>query len=107
DHVAAILGRMVEVDMQVALRLQRNVYEAVLRQLLEHVIEKADPGRDFGGAATVESDAALDPRLLGVALDRRDPHLMSPSRCPRTESRGPGRRLLTRSAQIHHRAAGP
>ena len=49
------------------------------RELFEHMVEKADPGRDLGGADAVEIDAALDLRLLGVALDRRDlSHSMLP-----------------------------
>src|SRR5207245_7415504 len=42
------------------------------------MVEKADTGRNLGRAAAVERDPALDPRLLGVALDRRDPHGCSP-----------------------------
>ena len=61
------------------LRLQRDVDQAVLGELLEHVVEKADAGRDLGRAGAVEIDPALDPRLLGVALDRRDPHAASPA----------------------------
>ena len=55
-----------------------EVDQAVLGQLLQHVVEKADAGRDLGRAGAVEIDPALDPRLLGVALDRRDPHRISP-----------------------------
>ena len=51
-----------------------EVDQAVLGKLLEHVIEKADAGRDLGGAGAVEIDPAGDLRLLGVAFDRRHPH---------------------------------
>ena len=48
DDVAGVLGGVVEVDVQVALGLQRDVDQAVPGELLEHVVEKADPGRDLG-----------------------------------------------------------
>ena len=63
-----------KIDVQIADRLQCDVDQAVLGQLFEHVIEKADAGRYFGGAAAVEIDPAADLRLLGVAFDRRHPH---------------------------------
>ncbi len=60
--------------MQIADCLQFNVDQAVLGQLFEHVIEEADTGRYFGGAAAVEIDPAADLRFLGVAFDRSHPH---------------------------------
>ena len=53
---------------------KREVDQAVPGELLEHVIEKADAGRDLRGAAAVEIDPAGDPGFLGVAFDRRHPH---------------------------------
>ena len=54
--------------------LQLDVDQAVLGQLLEHVIEKADAGRDLGRTAAVEIDLAADPGFLGVAFDPRHAH---------------------------------
>ena len=79
DDVAGILGGVVEIDMQVALGVQRDVDQAVLRELLQHVVEKPDPGRDLGRAGAVEIDPPLDPRLPRVPLDRRDPHIVLPA----------------------------
>jgi hypothetical protein len=42
------------------------------------MVEKTDAGRDLARAGAVEIDAALDPRFLGVAFDRRDAHRNSP-----------------------------
>jgi hypothetical protein len=44
------------------------------RQLVEHVIEEADPGRNVGRARSVEVDGDLDARLLGFACDRALAH---------------------------------
>src|SRR5262249_44618335 len=74
DDVAGILGGMVEVDVQITFRMQGEIDEAVLGELLEHMIEKADTGRDLCDPGTVEIDAAGNPSLLGIALDRRHPH---------------------------------
>src|SRR5439155_9686619 len=78
DDIAGVLGGVVKIDVEVAFGMQRDVDEAVLCQLIEHVVEKADAGRDLGRTAAVEIDPALDPRLFGVALDRCDPHRNSP-----------------------------
>src|SRR6266478_3560900 len=96
DDIAGVLGGMVKIDVQIALGVQRDVDEAVLGQLLEHVVEKTDPGRDLRGTAAVEIDPALDPRLFRVALDRRDPHRNSPKWQPPAAPYGA---LLTRSAR--------
>ncbi len=70
EHDAGILGGVVLVDMQVALGLQRDVDQRVPRELLDHVVEEADPGRDVIGAGAVEIDGRRDRGLLGAALDR-------------------------------------
>src|SRR5207248_7045142 len=66
------------------------------------VVEKADAGRDFGHAGAVEHDAALDLGLLGLTLDRRDPHASSPA----GGCRPARRRLLTRTPVLT-RTVGP
>ena len=69
EHDAGILGRVVEVDVQVALGLERDVDQGVAGELLQHVVEEADAGRDVIGAGAVEIDGGLDLGLLGGALD--------------------------------------
>jgi hypothetical protein len=60
---------MMEIDVQVALGFQRNVDQRVACELLQHVIEKADAGRDLIRARAVEIDGRLDLGLLGGAID--------------------------------------
>ena len=60
---------MVEIDVQVALGLQRNVDQRMPGQLLKHVVEEADAGRNVVGAGAVEVDGGLDLGLLGGAID--------------------------------------
>ena len=64
-----ILRGVVEIDVQVALGLQRDVDQGVARELLQHVVEEADAGRDVIGAGAVEIDGRLDLGLLGGAID--------------------------------------
>jgi len=53
QHDARILGRVMIVDVQVALGPQRDVDQAVSAQLLEHVVEEADAGLDVVLAGAV------------------------------------------------------
>ena len=69
-----ILGRVVIVDVQVALRRQRDVDKRMARKLLDHVIEKADAGRDLVASGAVEVDARRNAGLLGLAFDARLAH---------------------------------
>ena len=62
-----------EIDVQVTRRLDREVDQAVARELLQHVVEKADAGRDVAGAAAVEIDGGADRGLARLALDARRP----------------------------------
>jgi hypothetical protein len=62
---------VVEVDVKVALGAQRQVDEAVARQLLQHVVEEADTGRHVIAAGAVEIDGAADLGLPRHALDAR------------------------------------
>ena len=79
DDDAGIFGGVVEIDVQIALGLERDVDQRVAGQLLQHVIEKADAGRDVVGARAVEIDGRGDLGLLGLARDRGLPlHGISP-----------------------------
>ena len=62
----AVLGGVVLVDMQVAVDLHRHVDQRMARELFDHVIEKADPGRNVVGAGPVEIDLDEDPGFGGV-----------------------------------------
>src|ERR1700727_79014 len=60
---------MMIVDVAVALGPNGDVDERMTRQLIEHMIEKADAGRDVGDARSIEVEADFDARFLGLACD--------------------------------------
>ena len=74
ERDADILGGVVVIDVQVALGLDREVDAGMARQEFEHVVEKADAGRDRRNAGPVEVDRDLDVGLLGAAPDRAFAH---------------------------------
>ena len=57
------------VDVKVADRLDRNVDARMPGQQVQHVVEKADSGRDPGYTGPVEIYRDLDIGLFGLALD--------------------------------------
>ena len=69
ERDADILGGVVLVDVEVALRRDADVDQAVARELLQHVVEEADAGRDLGLARAVEGDGDDDVGLLGLPRD--------------------------------------
>ncbi len=69
DDIAGILGGVVEVDVEIAFGAQGDIDQAMARELLEHVVEEADPGGDVIGTGPVEIDGAFDAGLLGLAFD--------------------------------------
>ena len=71
DRNAGVLDRVVVVDVQVALGLDRHVDQRMARQLLQHVVEEADAGRDVEAAGAVDIDGDRDRGLLGLAADLR------------------------------------
>ena len=66
---ADVLGGMVMVDVQVALGLDRDVDARVPREQIEHVIEKANTGRDRRATRAIEIDFDLNVGFLGLSLD--------------------------------------
>ena len=66
---ADVLDRVVAVDMQVAIGLDVQVDQAVARDLVQHVVEKADAGMQLRLAAAVEVDAHRDAGFGRVAGD--------------------------------------
>ena len=69
ERDADILGGVVVVDMQIAIRLDRDVDAGMPGQQIEHMVEEADAGRNVGHAGAVEVYRNLDIGLLGLALD--------------------------------------
>jgi hypothetical protein len=66
---AGVFDSVVLIDVQIALRFDMQIERAVTRDEVEHVIEKANAGGDFGGAAPVEIQTQTDARLVGFAID--------------------------------------
>ena len=66
---ADILHRVVLVDMEVALGVDRQVDQAVAGDLVQHVVEEADAGLDPALAGAVEVDGDRDVGFLGFARD--------------------------------------
>ena len=60
---------VVLVHVQVAVGLQLQIEAAVLGEQLQHVVEKADAGRNLVAAAAFDLQCAGDPGLFGVALE--------------------------------------
>ena len=60
EHDADILGGVVEVDMQVALGLHRQVQQGVAAERRQHVVEEADAGGDLDLARAVERQGGAD-----------------------------------------------
>ena len=61
---ADVLGGVMTVDLDVALRGHREIEQAVARDLVEHVVEERERRRDAALAGPVEGDLDLDARLL-------------------------------------------
>ena len=68
-----VLHRVVRVDFQIAARADRQINEAVPGHLVEHMIEKRQPGVDCARAPTVERDRYLDLGFGSVAGNRGCP----------------------------------
>ena len=74
ERDADVLGGVVVIDMEVAIGLHRDVDARMPGQQVEHMVEKADAGRNLGHARAVEVHRDLDVGFLGLALDGRCAH---------------------------------
>src|SRR3546814_12682702 len=59
------------VDMEIAHRLHVEIDQRMSRELFEHMIEKADAGRDGVTAGAVEVDGHVDRGFARLAADGR------------------------------------
>src|SRR3972149_39120 len=73
QHDPHVLDGVVLVDLDVALRLDTEVHQPVLRPRLEHVAEERNRGVPLRRARAVQVQLERDLRLLGLALDPRLP----------------------------------
>src|SRR6516164_254379 len=69
-----IFGRVMLIDMQVSLRPDLQVDARMASKEIEHMIEKADAGRNRRRSSPVEVDHNLDIRFVSLALHRRGAH---------------------------------
>ena len=69
EREPGILHRMMKIDVEVALGGDVEVDQAVTGELIEHMVEKSDAGRDTGGPGPVEIDGDLELGLFGLARD--------------------------------------
>src|SRR5580704_1731208 len=67
ERYAGILDRMMLIDMKIPRRADFDINQRVARKLFQHMVEKADPGRNSGHAGAVEIDADLDAGFFGLA----------------------------------------
>ena len=72
---ADVLDRVMRVDVQIALRLDVEVEHGVARHLLEHVLEKGQPGRELRLALAVDVEPHPNPGFPGVADDFGGTHV--------------------------------
>ena len=66
-------GRVMRVDIQVALGTHFQIEHTVLGKECEHVIEKTDTGLDVGRTGAVDPQFQLDLRLGRIAFDVSSP----------------------------------
>ena len=68
--IVGLLGSLsMLIDIQVARSLQLQIKSTVLCEQFQHVIEKADAGRDLIGPLAVDGKAAANLRFFRNALD--------------------------------------
>jgi hypothetical protein len=60
---------MVMINVQIALGFDRDVDARVPREQIEHVVEKANAGRDRRATDAIEIDFDLNVGFLGLSLD--------------------------------------
>ena len=74
DDDRGVLGRMVEVDMQVTLGRGPSGPSSNGGQAFQHVVQKTDPGVDIAFPRTVQVERHGNFRLAGLAFDGRGAH---------------------------------
>ena len=69
DRNGAVLGGVVLIDVEIAFDRAGNVDQRMARELLDHVIEKANPGRNRIGAGAIKVHFDRDIGLVSLASD--------------------------------------
>src|SRR5215831_18774573 len=65
---AHVLHRVVKIHVEIALSLDGEIHQAVLRPRLQHVVEEGHARHHLGGAGAVEAEVERDLRFLGLPL---------------------------------------
>jgi hypothetical protein len=73
-HNAGIFDRVMHINMQVALRRNRQVNQRMLGKAFEHMIKKANASRNFRCACPIQIHGDRDLRFFGIALNGGRPH---------------------------------
>src|SRR3954469_4526772 len=79
ERDAHVLDGVMLIDVEISSRLQRQVERAMTSEEFQHVVEKANAGRDIVAPASFERQLQADRRFAGVALDYRAAHTTSSS----------------------------
>jgi hypothetical protein len=69
ERDAGVFHGVMLVDVEITRDFDREIERAVAGDEVKHVIEEADAGGDFGGAAAVEIKAKADLGFVGLAID--------------------------------------
>src|SRR5581483_9012083 len=79
ERDADVFHRVVLIDIEIALGVERQIERAVPREQLQHVIEEADAGADLIPAAAFNRQLQADLRFFGLALNYASAHKTSSS----------------------------
>jgi hypothetical protein len=75
QHDTRIFDQMMEIDLDIPLRVYREVEPSVLREELEKVVEKGDPGVYRVAPLSVEVEGEIDLRLFRLPFHVGRAHL--------------------------------
>ena len=69
ERDADVLNRVMRIDVQITLRLDVEIDQAMARDLIEHMLEKGQTRMQIGLAGPIEVDRYRDLGLEGIAFD--------------------------------------
>ena len=81
-----VLDGVMLVDVEIPVRLQREIERAMARDELEHVIEEPDAGRDVVAPLALDGELQANGGLARLPVDQRAPHTTSRARRSRRVS---------------------
>jgi hypothetical protein len=67
-HDASVFNRVVHIDMQIALGLNCQINQRMLGKAFQHMVKKANAGRNFGNACPIQIHGDRDLCLFRIAL---------------------------------------